>query len=321
FSIVTIVPPVLDLDGGRLPGYPEEEGDSYYPDLGGTPFGGELMFRNDTVADLWICAHNTALIHFNVRGGEKPIQYTWSIRDGKAALVYPKDAQEGNPYEFKEPEKDSVFGIFFPDTTTHTMQCEIRDATGVGGTITIRVHYYRPEMFYLEVTPKVTSGKYYEQQAMNFFVRPDRDWLTTWVVVRNGEVDTVTNRNMNRQMSFTKEEGDETSIWISTVDRHGCRIWDSVPIHIIPLPNVLLIGDPMNGVIFPEFEVEVTNSWGLKVKAFEDRNGNGSSRGWDGRTKSGTYVVAGTYYYRAKVPTLDKKGYMIVNGAVTVVNK
>ena len=177
-------------------------------------------------------------------------------------------------------------------------------------------------MFYLEVTPKVTSGKYYEQQAMNFFVRPDRDWLTTWVIVRNGEVeDTVTNRKMNRQMSFTKEEGDETSVWISTVDRHGCRIWDSVPIHIIPLPNVLLLGDPMYGVIFPEFEVEVTNSWGLKVKAFEDRNGNGSSRGWDGRTKSGTYVVAGTYYYRAKVPTLDKKGYMIVNGAVTVINK
>ncbi|MDE6694694.1 MAG: hypothetical protein K2J57_02540, partial [Bacteroidales bacterium] len=305
-GIVTVVPPVLDLDGGTLPGYPDEPGDSYYPEIGGTPFGGELMFRNDTVAELWICAHNTALIRFYVRGGELPISYTWTIDEGNATLVY---------------ETDSVFGIFFPDTTTHTMKCEIKDKTGVGGTVTVNVHYYKPEMFYLEVTPKVTSGKYYEQQAMNFFVRPDRDWLTTWVVVRNGEVDTVTNRNMNRQMSFTKEEGDETSIWISTVDRHGCRIWDSVPIHIIPLPNVLLIGDPINGVIFPEFEVEVTNSWGLKVKTFEDRNGNGTSLGWDGRTKSGSYVVAGTYYYRAKIPTLDKKGYMIVNGAVTVVNK
>ena len=57
------------------------------------------------------------------------------------------------------------------------------------------------------------------------------------------------------------------------------------------------------------------------MNGFEDRNGNGTSRGWDGRTKSGSYVTAGTYYYRVKIPTLDKKGYMIVNGAVTVVNK
>ena len=311
FSIVTVVPPVLDLDGGRLPGYPDEPGDSYYPEVGGTPFGGELMFRNDTVADLWICAHNTALIHFYVRGGEQPITYNWTIDEGTATLVYPKNAEE-----------DSIFAIFFPDTTTHKMHCGIFDKTGVGGTVTINVHYYKPEMFYLEVTPKTTSGKYYEQQAMNFFVRPDRDWLTTWVEVRNGEVtDTVTNRRMNRQASFTKEEGDETSVWISTVDHHGCRIWDSVPIRIMPLPNILLMGDPIKGTIFPEFEVEITNSWGLKVKGFEDRNGNGTSRGWDGRTKSGSYVTAGTYYYRVKIPTLDKKGYMIVNGAVTVVNK
>ena len=59
--------------------------------------------------------------------------------------------------------------------------------------------------------------------------------------------------------------------------------------------------------------------WGLCIKGFSDRNGNGSSRGWDGRTPSGTKVVAGTYYYKVKIPTLD--GFVYMPGAVTVVNR
>ena len=117
------------------------------------------------------------------------------------------------------------------------------------------------------------------------------------------------------------EEADN-EMWLTTLDNNGCRLWDSTHIELIKLPNVMIINDPNHpqaDVIFPDFEVEITNMWGLRVKSFSQRNGNKQTKGWDGRTPSGVKVTAGTYYYRVKVPTLD--GFMYVTGAVTVINK
>lgn len=310
--IGVIVPPVLPNGGGELPGFPDEGFDPADGDV-----FSEITYRGDT-AHMWVCAGNVSLIKLATTGGTEPLSYTWYAFDGNAEMYLPQGTAFGETYA----GADSVFGFFFPDTTTTRMLCVVEDANRTGDSVHVFVHYHTPEPFYIEVLPKVTSGKFYENQAVYFQARPQRGHDIAWIVMEEGRVsDLVVNREASKHMAFDKESGENTSVWISTVDRNGCRIWDSAAVEIIALPNVMIIDDPKEGVIFPEFEVEITNMWGLRVKAFGQRNGNGTSKGWDGRAGNGTKVAAGTYYYKVKIPTAESPGYRLVEGAVTVINK
>ncbi len=309
-TVSIVVPPALP--DGDLPGFPDN---GFDPGDGTTH--STWVFYGDT-AHLWLCAGNVALIDLSASGGAQPLTCTWSAPEGNVQLLLPQGAEMGLPYQ----GNDSVFGLFFPDTTTHEMQVVMEEAGHSRDSLFIFVHYYQPEPFYIEVRPKVLSGVYYEGQAVYFSARPQRGQTIDWIVMQDGVVDEwVTSQEPGKQLAFTHEDGGNSSVWISTVDPNGCRIWDSASVRIAALPNVMLVNDPKEGVIFPEFEVEITNMWGLRVKAFDQRNGNGQNKGWDGRAANGSFVEAGTYYYKVKIPVAESPGYKIVEGAVTVVNK
>ncbi len=336
--VVVVTPPILPNGNGTLPGLP---GGSY-------PFGGEgvtevhaeVFYENE--AEVWVCPGNEVRVVIATSGGEKPVNYAWSRVDGTA---YPREYNDSSYYA--EPDgvpagwydegastadftvQDSIIVFFFPDSTTHQLNCHITDAAGSELDVTVHVRYFVPELIYIETRPKTTSTKFYEDQAVYFHARPQRYPDYYWLrLVGEGDQATVTDaRALKKTLystSFKMENPDEThnQVWVSAIDRHGCRIWDSTGVELMELPNVMIIDDPdrpYGGVIFPEFEVEITNMWGLRIKTFKNRNSNGSSRGWDGRTPSGVKVAAGTYYYKVKIPTLD--GFVYMTGAVTVVNR
>ena len=325
----TVTPPILPNGNGTLPGFPENG----YPIFGeGVTVIDSTVFYEDEV-HLWVCPGNEARIVIATSGGEKPIEYSWSREDGNA---YPYDTA-GIAEGWIEPGsstknyeiQDSIIVFFFPDSSTHQFNCHITEGAGSELDIRVYVHYFVPERIYIETRPKTTSTKFYEDQAVYFHARPQRYPDYYWVRLAGPEEDLqVTDTRLLQEAmyptSFKMEKPDErhNQVWVSAIDRHGCRIWDSTSVELMKLPNVMVIGDPnrpLDNVIFPEFEVEITNMWGLRIKAFRDRNGNGSTRGWDGRTPSGVKVTAGTYYYKVKIPTLD--GFVYMTGAVTVINR
>ncbi|MCM1086450.1 MAG: hypothetical protein NC357_08990 [Bacteroides sp.] len=324
-----VTPPILPNDEGTLPGFPDDS----YPFFGEgvTVVSTEVFYEDE--AHVWICPGNEARIVIATSGGEKPVRYSWSRVDGNA---YPRDTTgtlsgwdgtgaSGTDYVIE----DSIIVFFFPDSTTHQFNCHITEGAGSELDITVYVHYIVPERIYIEARPKTTSTRYYEDQAVYFHARPQRYPDYYWVrVIGEDDAREVTDVRASKEAmyatSFKMEQPDERAnqIWVSAIDRNGCRVWDSTSVELIKLPNVMIIGDPnrpIDNVIFPEFEVEITNMWGLRIKTFKDRNGNGSSRGWDGRTPSGVKVKAGTYYYKVKIPTLD--GFVYMSGAVTVINR
>ena len=321
---MTVTPPAVPDENGGLPGFPNNG----YPFFGegGTIIDSTVFYEDE--AHIWVCPGNEARIVIATSGGEKPIKYSWTRVDGNA---YPYDTTgnlagwDGKDYVIE----DSIIVFFFPDSSTHQFNCRITEGAGSELDIRVYVHYFVPERIYIETRPKTTSTKFYEDQAVYFHARPQRYPEYYWVRLAGPEEDLqVTDARLSAEAmyatSFKMEKPDErhNQVWVSAIDRNGCRIWDSTSVELMKLPNVMVIGDPnrpLDDVIFPEFEVEITNMWGLRIKAFRDRNGNGSTRGWDGRTPSGVKVTAGTYYYKVKIPTLD--GFVYMSGAVTVINR
>ena len=319
-SIVTetVTPPLTPNGEGRLPGFPDN---GYGVDDEGAKIVRTAVFTENE-AEVWVCPGDEVRLAIATSGGESPITYTWTI-DGGNAAVYENGLQDF-PYE----TKDSVVVMFFPDSSTKELYCHIVDDFGEELDIVVHVHYFVPDFIYIETRPKTTSTRYYEDQAVYFHARPQRYPEYYWIRLTgeeiNPDITEVVTQDAVYPTSFKMNENGEyyNAIWVSVIDRNGCRLWDSTGVELMKLPNVMVIDDPnrpFDGVIFPEFEVEITNMWGLRIKGFTDRNGNGSSRGWDGRTPSGTKVTGGTYYYRVKIPTLD--GFVYMTGAVTVINR
>ncbi|MDE5559596.1 MAG: gliding motility-associated C-terminal domain-containing protein, partial [Bacteroidales bacterium] len=120
--------------------------------------------------------------------------------------------------------------------------------------------------------------------------------------------------------NYKYEDGEERLVYVSVADKHGCRSYDSVELTVLRLPNAMVCNDPNypeGCLLFPEFQVEIHDSWGRLVKAMDD------GLGWDG-TRRGKPVEVGTYYYRVKLPTMgdDKtSGYTEIKGAVTIFTK
>ena len=314
----TVTPPLTPNGEGRLPGFPDN---GYGVDDEGAKIVRTAVFTENE-AEVWVCPGDEVRLAIATSGGESPITYTWTI-DGGNAAVYENGLQDF-PYE----TKDSVVVMFFPDSSTKELYCHIVDDFGEELDIVVHVHYFVPDFIYIETRPKTTSTRYYEDQAVYFHARPQRYPEYYWIRLTgeeiNPDITEVVTQDAVYPTSFKMNENGEyyNAIWVSVIDRNGCRLWDSTGVELMKLPNVMVIDDPnrpFDGVIFPEFEVEITNMWGLRIKGFTDRNGNGSSRGWDGRTPSGTKVTGGTYYYRVKIPTLD--GFVYMTGAVTVINR
>jgi gliding motility-associated-like protein len=106
--------------------------------------------------------------------------------------------------------------------------------------------------------------------------------------------------------------GEDSNMVVGIVsDAHGCRNSDTVRLQLVPIPNTIIPNDPffvMNRVFLPDFDIEIWDTWGLKIKDY-------GTKGWDG-TYRDRVVRSGTYYYNAKIPTLD--GVTIISGAITV---
>jgi len=95
------------------------------------------------------------------------------------------------------------------------------------------------------------------------------------------------------------------------IDNYGCEAISDITIRLVPVPTVLVTegSSEANRVLFPNFDVEVFNTWGIRIQGF------GESRGWDPNFR-GRNIHSGTFYYNARIPTPE--GYITVSGAVTV---
>jgi len=98
------------------------------------------------------------------------------------------------------------------------------------------------------------------------------------------------------------------------IDNYGCEAVSDITIRLIPVPTVLVTEGPSeaNRVLFPNFDVEVFNTWGIRMQSF------GEARGWDPRFR-GRDIHSGTYYYNARIPTPE--GYITISGAITIIRE
>ncbi|MEG2239253.1 MAG: gliding motility-associated C-terminal domain-containing protein [Bacteroidales bacterium] len=261
-------------------------------------------FYTDTI-HLKVCKGSEAFLTLCTTGGESPISYTWM----GVIPFYPYDYAPNY-------KKDSTFG-FSLDGNLSQFQCRIVDATGAELMVYVLVEYYKPQPVYIEVKPKMHLGKYYEKQAIYFEAKPNRFDAYHFYKQINGSMVYDKSSPLNLYVtSFQYEKEQDNWVWVTVKDKNACRSFDSVHVELLPLPNTMIMDDPLHpkdGVIFPDFEVEVINSWGQVVKKMD------KGKGWDGTDTYGKPIVAGTYYYKVKIPTMD--GFTYMTGAVTIFRK
>jgi len=254
--------------------------------------------------------------------------------------VYINDVYDGEtPSEpvVVDSAVDAVIGFKIRSQTAYIMT--ITDATGesVTGRITINVHEI-PHVS-LHVAPAMTSAggfSFYEQQVINIMITPNRfDQYEFWrflgseaeqFILRDArENETRPNPFVSTNPVFStmfpsgtiRNQGMADSMFISIVgvarDQFGCEAADTVRIRLLPTPSILIPDDvhnPLNRVLFPDFDIEVFDTWGLRLQSF-------GTRGWNA-TFNGRKVRSGTYYYNVRIPT-PAGGFETFSGAITVI--
>jgi hypothetical protein len=299
--------------GGRDTVYPFPK--TYYPN-------GELE----------LCSNGMLFLHPFATG--TGLRYRWTINQSVA--IYDEDAEfiQNSPaptsyYETTEP----ILG-FRPLTNAKTITFLItvlNETSEASATITVHI---RPAPYVKMITaPLMYKDAYYFNQAIYYNLTPARyKNYDFYRFIKNEktfyEYELVPSRELgnphfapganNPQRGISPVyatayiAGEDSNMVVGIVeDFDGCRNMDTVKLKLIPLPNVVIPDDPffvLNRVFLPDFDIEVWDTWGLKIKDY-------GSKGWDA-TYRGKKVRSGTYYYNAKIPTPG--GFEIITGAVTV---
>ncbi|MDE7091193.1 MAG: hypothetical protein K2O53_05655 [Bacteroidales bacterium] len=261
------------------------------------------------------CKNSIGLITPRTSGGDAPLVYAW---EGIEPLTAAEVEDAG-----LSPLPDSVFAFYF-DGSVAEFGCTITERGGEGLSVQMRAYvaYYRTQHVVLEAMPNMRHNRYYENQVVFFTPHPSRFDLYnyySYTVAEDGGIDQLIDKrqtdNYLYKTDFDFEQGAERRVYVAVADRNGCRSYDSVDLTVLQLPNAMVCNDPNYPeacILFPEFQVEIHDSWGRLVKAIDD------GLGWDAR-RGGKLVDGGTYYYTVKLPTND--GFTYVKGAVTVFNK
>ena len=263
------------------------------------------------------CKNSIAVLTPRTSGGDAPLVYAW---EGIEPLSADEVEEAG-----LSPLPDSVFA-FYLDGSVAEFSCTVTERGGEGLQVQMQayVSYYRTQHVVLEAMPNMRHNRYYENQVVFFTPHPARfdhyDYYS-YTVDEGGDIDQRIDKrqadkpNFLYKTDFKYEDGADRRIYVAVADQNGCRSYDSVDLKVLQLPNAMICNDPNYPeacILFPEFQVEIHDSWGRLVKALEN------GLGWDG-TRGGKLVDGGTYYYTVKLPTND--GFTFVKGAVTVFNK
>ncbi len=273
-----------------------------------------VLRPNDT---LMICPGQILWLTPKTTGGNPPLRYTWNPE------------QPDYPVGYKpEYTADSTFGFMVngnPGTVKeYYVQIFDHGDNEVHGAIFVKLR--EKPFVQLHVAPRMRYDKYFEGQAVYFHatpaIYPEYRFFKYIDEHRDIAPDTASGSNVF-STDFTHEgftqpdatlDSNYTIVYVK--DIYGCTGTDSVRIAITPVPSVILnedksdvLGTNINRILLPDFDIEVYDSWGMQIKPF-------GKHGWDGMYK-GKAVKSGTYYYRARIPTLD--GTIELKGAITVV--
>ena len=324
---IAIMPPTLPFDDHR-----DENGNinpnDTIPQTGeyGAQRGG--MVTADSMV-IWACENSVGFVSVHTSGGTPVLVYEWFDVDGNPidtvaseesdSVFHRLGQEEIHAYGYDSLVNDSTFA-FFLDGKVRAFRCKVTDKDGRGSTLVMKVGvmYYVTQHVAIEAIPHMRHNRFYEDQPIFFSGHPTRfSWYSFYDY--NVNRDEVTKEQLSEkslyQTSYIQEEGEDRIVYVSVFDEHKCRSYDSVVIKVIPLPNAMILNDPdypEADLLFPEFEVEIHDSWGRLVKAMDE------GRGWDAK-RGGKQVQGGTYYYRVKLPTTD--GFTYIKGAVTVFTK
>lgn len=270
-----------------------------------------MVAKGDTLR-FTACENSVAFVTLFASGGDPVLVYAW---EG----IEPLTDEELAAYGYA-PLPDSVFALFLDGETTE-FGCTITERNGEGLSVHVQAYvaYYTTQHVALEAIPTMRHNRYYENQIVFFTAHPNRfSWYHFYDYNPLVDGERVVSQHGAKNLyktDYVYEEGADRTVYVSVADGHGCRSYDSVAVTVLPLPNAMVLNDPNYpeaNILFPEFEVEIHDSWGRLVKAMDD------GLGWNGE-RGGKQVEGGTYYYRVKLPTVD--GFTYVKGAVTVFTK
>jgi hypothetical protein len=299
--------------------------------------GTDVDFGNE----LRVCSGQIVYFTPRITGGTAPFTVRWEA-DPKSDVYMDDDEVERTPDYFELTDVDSTFAdavIGFKVGTGTTYTLTITDYSGESVTGKIAIGVYEPPYVSLHIAPAMTSVNgfsFYEQQVINIMITPNRFaeyefWrfigndLTHQLRLEDARVDeTRQNPFVSSSPVFSttfpsgtiQRNGLLDDMFISIVgvarDQSGCEASDTVRIRLLPTPSILVpddINNPLNRVLFPDFDIEVFDTWGLRLQSF-------GTRGWNA-TFNGRKVRSGTYYYNVRIPTTT--GFETFSGAVTVV--
>jgi hypothetical protein len=193
----------------------------------------------------------------------------------------------------------------------------------------ILVHVRKSPYMNVRVEPTMFGNAYYENQIINFvadpigrfdsieFYRFIGDYYGVFDVFEDGKPQPFVTENpvlITRipEGSVKGKENRQVQVVAIGRDEYGCYAEDTVTIKLVPVPSVLIPDDPyneLNRVLFPDFDIEVFDTWGLKVQGF-------GTKGWNAKY-NGRIVRSGTYYYNVRIPT--PRGFEVMSGAITVI--
>ena len=271
-----------------------------------------VVSKNDTLRII-ACENSIAFVSLCTSGGEPPLRYEWMG-------ITPLNSEELTEYGYSGLVlPDSVFALYLDgEVTSFDVKITEKDGQGLSVYVHGFISYYVTQHVALEAIPHMRHNRYYENQIVFFTAHPNRfSWYNfyNYNVTANEVSGEQHDRKNLFKTDYEYDAGAERQVFVSVADKHGCRSYDSVEIQVLQLPNAMVFDDPNypeGNLLFPEFEVEIHDSWGRLVKAMDE------GLGWDG-TRRGKRVEVGTYYYRVKLPTVE--GYDYVKGAVTVFTK
>ncbi|MCL2027899.1 MAG: gliding motility-associated C-terminal domain-containing protein [Bacteroidales bacterium] len=301
---------------------------SDFPDLPGLP-GQDPEITQDAliqnVGDIFtsnqplvVCNNQIVYLDFTpiLVGGVEPYTCEWSW-DPADAVTYISN-QEAELYDIGS---DGGFRVAI-DTTNMTITFHVTitdgDSVQVNATVVINIDVNKPPHMSIHTSPG-TSGKFYENQVINYTVTPSRfDHYYFYKFIRDELEKTQTGPSQVFTTAFpsggqAQFEANKDNLVIAVVEQNGCRSIGEVTVELLPVPSLLLPNDPdpLNRVLFPDFDIEVFDTWGLKLQSF-------GTKGWNA-TYNGRDVRSGTYYYNVRIPT--EGGFTTVSGAITVLRE
>ena len=291
------------------PSLPQFDPDGNYE----TPDTTLVVVSKDDTLRIIACENSIAFVSLCTSGGEPPLRYEWMG-------ITPLNSEELTEYGYSGLVlPDSVFALYLDgEVTSFDVKITEKDGQGLSVYVHGFISYYVTQHVALEAIPHMRHNRYYENQIVFFTAHPNRfSWYNfyNYNVTANEVSGEQHDRKNLFKTDYEYDAGAERQVFVSVADKHGCRSYDSVEIQVLQLPNAMVFDDPNypeGNLLFPEFEVEIHDSWGRLVKAMDE------GLGWDG-TRRGKRVEVGTYYYRVKLPTVE--GYDYVKGAVTVFTK